>query len=91
MNPSTKICREGNGTPLQYSCLENPMYGGAWWAAVHGITKSGTRLSDFTFTFHSHALEKEMATHSSVLAWRIPGTEDPGGLPSLGSHRVRHD
>ena len=65
---------EGNGTPLQYSCLENPMDGGAWWAAVHGVTKSQTRLSDFTFTFHSHALEKEMATHSSVLAWRIPGT-----------------
>ena len=70
---------EGNGTPLQYSCLENPMVGGAWWAAVHGVTKSGTRLSDFTFTFHFHALEKEMATHSSVLAWRIPGTEEPGG------------
>ena len=66
--------REGNGTPLQYSCLENPMDGGAWWAAVHGIAKSRTRLSDFTFTFHFHALEKEMATHSSVLAWRIPGT-----------------
>ena len=68
---------EGNGTPLQYSCLENHMDGGAWWAAVHGITKSRTRLSDFTFTFHFHALEKEMATHSSVLAWRIPGTEGP--------------
>ena len=65
--------REGNGTPLQYSCLENPMDGGAWWAAVHGVAKSRTRLSDFTFTFHFHALEKEMATHSSVLAWRIPG------------------
>ena len=64
---------EGNGTPLQYSCLENPMDGGAWWAAVHGVTKSQTRLSDFTFTFRFHALEKEMATHSSVLAWRIPG------------------
>ena len=60
---------EGNGTPLQYSCLENPMDGGAWWAAVHGVAKSQTRLSDFTFTFHFHALEKEMATHSSVLAW----------------------
>ena len=83
--------REGNGTPLQYSCLENPMDGGAWWAVVHGIAKSWTRLSDFTFTFHSHALEKEMATHSSVLAWWIPGTEEPGRLPSLGSHRVRHD
>ena len=65
---------EGNGTPLQYSCLENPMDGGAWWATVHGVAKSRTGLSDFTFTFHSHALEKEMATHSSVLAWRIPGT-----------------
>ena len=65
---------EGNGTPLQYSCLENPMDGGAWWAAVHGVANSWTRLSDFTFTFHFHALEKEMATHSSVLAWRIPGT-----------------
>ena len=85
------LCREGNGTPLQYSCLENPMDGGAWWASVHGVEKSRTRLSDFTFTFHFHALEKEMATHSSVLAWRIPGTGEPGGLPSVGSHRVRHD
>ena len=82
---------EGDGTPLQYSCLENPMDGGAWWAAVHGVAKNRTRLSDFTFTFHFHALEKEMATHSSVLAWRIPGTGEPGGLPSMGSHRVRHD
>ena len=65
---------DGNGTPLQHSCLENPMDGGAWWAAVHGVAKSQTRLSDFPFTFHFHALEKEMATHSSVLAWRIPGT-----------------
>ena len=65
---------EGNGTPLQYSCLDNVMDGGAWWAAVHGVAKSRTRLSDFTFTFPLHALEKEMATHSSVLAWRIPGT-----------------
>ena len=64
---------EGNGNPLQYSCLENPMGGGAWWAAVHGVARSRTRLSDFTFTFHFHALEKAMATHSSVLAWRIPG------------------
>ena len=68
-----KWVSQGDGTPLQYSCLENPMDGGAWWAAVHGVTKSRTRLSDFTFTFHFHALEKEMATHSSVLAWRIPG------------------
>ena len=83
-------CREGNGTPLQYSCLENPMDGGAWEAAVHGVPKGWTRLSDFTFTFHFHALEKEMATHSSVLTWRIPGMAEPGGLPSMGSHRVRH-
>ena len=76
-----------------HSCLENPMDGGAWWAAVHGVAKSQTRLSDFTFTFTFHfpALEKEMATHSSVLAWRIPGTGGPGGLPSMGSHRVGHD
>ena len=80
-----------NGTPLQSSCLENPMDGGAWWAAVHGVAKSRTRLSDFTLTFHFHALEKEIATHSSVLSWRIPGTGEPGGLPSMGSHRVGHD
>ena len=86
------ICdREGNGTPLQYSCLENPMDGEGWWAAVHGVAKSPTRLSDFTFTFHFHALENEMAAHSSVLTWRIPGTGEPGGLPSMGSHRVGHD
>ena len=83
--------REGNGTPLQPSCLENPMDGGAWWAAVQGVVKSRTRLSDFIFTFHFHALEKEMVTHSSVLAWRIPGTGEPHGLPSMGSHRVGHD
>ena len=82
---------EGNGTPLQYSCLENPMDGGAWWAAVHGVAKSWTRLSDFTFTFHFHALEKEMATHSRILAWKIPGTGEPGGLPSVGLHRVGHN
>ena len=82
---------EGNGTPLQYSCLENPMDGGAWWAAVHGVARSRIRLSNFTFTFHFHALEKEMATHSSILSWRIPGTGEPGGLPSMGSHRVGHD
>ena len=70
---------EGNCNPLQYSCLENPMDGGAWWAAVHEVAKSQTGWSDFTFTFHFHALEKEMATHSSVLAWRIPGTGEPGG------------
>ena len=80
---------EGNGTPLPYSSLENPMDGGAWWAEVHGVAKSRTRLRDFTF--HFHALEKEMATHSIVLAWRIPGTVEPGGLPSMGSHRVGHD
>ena len=85
------VIREGNGTPLQYSCLENPMGGGAWWAAVHGVEKSQTWLSDFTFTFHFHALEKEMATHSSVLAWRIPETGEPGGLPSMGSPRVGHN
>ena len=77
---------EGNGTPLQYSCLENPMDRGAWWAAVHGVTRSQTWLGDFTLTFHFHALEKEMATRSSVLAWRIPWTEEPGGLLSMGSH-----
>ena len=88
---SQLVLGEGNGTPLQYSCLENPMDGGAWKAAVHGVAESQTRLSDFTFTFHFHALEKEMATHSSVLAWRIPGTGEPDGLLSLGSHRVGHD
>ena len=82
---------EGNGTPLQYSCLENPMGGGAWWAAVHGVAKSQTRLRDLTFIFHFHALEKEMATHSNVLAWRIPGTGEPGELPSMGLHRVGHN
>ena len=82
---------EGNGTPLQYSCLENPMNGGAWWAAVHGIAKTWARLSNFTFTFHFHALERETTAHFSVLAWRIPGTEEPSELLSMGSHRVRHD
>ena len=79
------------GTSLQYSCLENSMDGGAWWAAVHAVANSRTRLSDFTFTFLFHALEEEMATHSSGLVWRIPGTGEPGGLPSMGSHRVGHD
>ena len=77
--------------PLQYSCLENPMNRGAWRAAVHGVAEGRTQLSDFTFTFHFHALEKEMAMHCSVLAKRIPGTGDPGGLPSMGSRRVGHD
>ena len=81
----------GDGTPLHCSCLESPMDGGAWWAAVHGVARSRTRLSDFTFTFHFHALEKEMATHSSVLAWRIPGMGEPSGLPSMELHRVGHD
>ena len=85
------ISGEGNGNPLQCSCLENPMDGGAWWAAVHGVAKSWTRLSNFTFTFYFHALEKEMATHSSILAWRIPGTKEPGGRPSMGSPRVGHN
>ena len=82
---------EGSGTPLQYSCLEKPMDRGAWKAAVCGVAEGRTQLSNFTFTFHFHALEKEMANHSSVLAWRIPGTGEPGGLLSLGSHRVGHD
>ena len=82
---------EGDGSPLQFSCLEKPMDGGAWQAAVHGVAKSQAPLSDFPFTFHFHALEKEMATHYSVLAWRIPGTGEPGGLLSIGSHRVGHD
>ena len=77
---------EGNGTPLQSSCLENPMGGGAWYAAIHGVAKSWTRLSDFTFTFHFHALEKEMATHSSILPWKVSWTEEPGGgLQSMES------
>ena len=83
--------REGNGTPLQYSCLENSMDEGAWWTAVHGVSTRRTRLRDFTFTFNFDALEKEMATHSSVLAWRIPGMRDPGELLAMGLHRVGHD
>ena len=90
-NGRTQDLAIGSGTPLQYSCLENPMDGGAWKAAVHGVAEGRTQLSDFPFTFHFHALEKAMATHSSVLAWRIPGTGEPGGLPSMGSHRVGHD
>ena len=82
---------EGNGTLLQYSCLENPMDTGAWQAVVHGVAKSQTRLSDVSFTFHFHSLEKEIAIHSSVLAWRIPGMGEPDGLPSMGSQRVGHD
>ena len=82
---------EGDGTPLQYSCLENPMDGGAWWAAIHGVAKSRARLSDFPFTFHFHELGKKMASHSSILAWRSPGMGEPGGLPSMGLHRVGHD
>ena len=85
------LLREGNGTPLQYSCLENAMDGGAWWAAVHEVAKSQTRLSNFTFNFHFHALEKEMATHSSILAWKMPWTEEPGWLLSMGSQRVGHN
>ena len=85
------VVGEGNGTPLQCSCLENPMDRAAWWAAVHGVKKSWTRLSGFIFTFHFHAFEKEMATHSSILAWKIPWTEGPGGLQSTGLRRVKHD
>ena len=83
MMPNLKF-GEGNSTPLQYSCLENPMDGGAWWAAVQGVAKGRTQLNDFTFNFHFHVSEKEMATHSSVLALRIPGTGEPGGLLSMG-------
>ena len=85
------LFKEGKGTPLQYSCLENPMDGEAWKASVHGVAECQARLSYFTFTFHFSALEKEMATHSSVLARRTPGTGEPGGLPSMGLHRVGHD
>ena len=82
---------EGSGIPLQYSCLENPIDRGTWWATVHRVAKSRTQLSNFTFTFRCHALEKEMAPDSNVLAWRIPGMGEPVGLPSMGSHRVGHD
>ena len=84
-----KKCGEGNGNPLQYSCLENPMDGGVWQAAVHGVAQSRTRLSDFTFTFHFHALEKEMATHSSVLAWRIPGGAWWAAVHGIAQGRTR--
>ena len=82
---SLSCTREGNGNPLQCSCLENPRDGGAWWAAIYGVAQSRTRQSDFTLAFHFHALEKETAPHSSILAWRIPGMAEPGGLPSMGS------
>ena len=91
LTPTRPLHREGNGTPLKYFCLENPMDGGAWWAAVHAVAKSRTRLNNFTFTFQFHAIEKEMATHSSVLTQRIPGTGEPAGLPSMWSHRVGLD
>ena len=89
--PSSQSYGEGNGTPLQFSCLENPMNGRAWWAAVHGVATNQTQLSDFTFTFHFHALEKEMTTHASILAWIILGKGEPGELPSMASHRGGHD
>ena len=85
-----RLRRRWHPTPVLF-CLENPVDGGAWQASVHGVAKSPTRLSDFSFNCHFHALEKDMATHSGVLAWRIPGTGEPGGLPSLGSHRVGHN
>ena len=91
VDPCLAFVGEGNGTPLQDPCLENPMDGGAWWAAVHEVAKSRTLLSGFTFTFHFHSLEKEMATHSKVLAWRVPGMGEPGRRLSMGSHRVRYD
>ena len=88
---TSTLAGEGNGTPLQYSCLANPMGGGAWWAAVNGVAKSRTQLGGFTFTFYFHALEKAMAPHSSTLAWTIPWMEEPGGLQSMGSLRVGHN
>ena len=91
LHPSNTLNWRRQWHPTPELLPGNPMDGGAWWAAVHGVSKSRTRLSDFTFTFHFHALEKEMATHSSVLAWKIPGMGEPGGLPSMGSHRVEHD
>ena len=91
LGKSNQPIREGDGTPLQDSRLENPMDGGAWRGAVHGVAECRTWLSNFTFTFHFPALEKEMATHFIVLAWRIPGMGEPGGLLSMRSHRVGHD
>ena len=87
----TVVVGEGNGTPLQYSYLENPMDGGAWWAAVHGVTKSRTRLSDFTFTFSLSCIGEGNGNPLQFSAWRIPGTGEPGGLTSVGSLRVGHD
>ena len=89
--PLSLFLEKGMAPQLQYSLLEIPMDRAAWWATVHGVAKSQTRLRDFTFTFHFHALEKEMATHSSVLAWRIPGMAETGGLPSMRSYRVKHN
>ena len=91
MTEQLSTSRGHNGTPLQYCCLENPMDEGAWKATVRGVAEGRTQLSEFTFTFHFYALQKEMATHSSVLAWRIPEMAESGGLPSMGSHRVGHD
>ena len=91
MGKTSDLFQRRQWHPTPVLCLENPTDAGAWWVAVHGVTKSWTRLSDFTFTFLFHALEKEMATHSSVLTWRIPGTGEPGGLLSMGLHRVGHD
>ena len=91
LSPQEESFWEGNGNPLQYSCLENPIDRGAWWAAVHGVAKSRAKLSNFTFTFHFRALKKAMATHSSVLDWKIPGTEESSGLLSTGLHRVGHN
>ena len=90
-NILTHISEKALATHSSTLAWKNPMDGGAWYTAVHRVAKSRTRLSDFTFTFHFHALEKEMATHSSVFARRVPGTGKPGGLPSMGSHRVGHN
>ena len=87
----SQLIGEGNGTPLQYSCLENPMDGGAWWAAVRGVAKSRTPLSDFTFTFHFDAWRRKWQPTPVFLPGESPGPGEPGGLPSMGSHRVGHD